>query len=77
MRRWGKRPGWFLLTGPGEADGEPSPPPREALPDKEKGKEKPGEEPAAAASTVASSASLVLRVRDQAFRGDGEYFHLQ
>ncbi|KAJ8776948.1 hypothetical protein J1605_014966 [Eschrichtius robustus] len=52
-------------------------PPREARLDKEKGKEKLEEDEAAAASTMAVSASLMPPIWDETIPYDGESFHLE
>ncbi|XP_057412237.1 thyrotroph embryonic factor isoform X3 [Balaenoptera acutorostrata] len=52
-------------------------PPREARLDKEKGKEKLEEDEAAAASTMAVSASLMPPIWDKTIPYDGESFHLE
>ncbi|KAF6340613.1 TEF transcription factor, PAR bZIP family member [Rhinolophus ferrumequinum] len=77
--------------GPGRAAGERGLPgsfplvlkklmentPREARLDKEKGKEKLEEDEAAAASTMAVSASLMPPIWDKTIPYDGESFHLE
>nr|XP_023421042.1 LOW QUALITY PROTEIN: thyrotroph embryonic factor [Cavia porcellus] len=52
-------------------------PPRETRIDKEKGKEKLEEDEAAAASTMAVSASLMPPIWDKTIPYDGESFHLE